>query len=600
MKKNTKRAGAFVVMMSMLLSSANCFAEGKVWKVTRADVVREECLDYDTDRGNSLGVWSFYETAGFYPAGEVTSNGYLAEDGNYYKGSGIKYDEFKYGDVSDTNYYVPMTRIVPIQGDYYGIYITDHWTTGAPMQAPSINVTTNASHGMAHFFIDGPQNTYKKKGDVAVCFTVPQEGYYSIYHYFMNKGRGLAAGGDGILRRSIMKDGEVIEDEYNSKDFMFGSFTDGEPLAPVTEDTVSEYLKKGDKVYFRISSVTDRYNDDFWGKIKITNTDVNGNVIKIYDLIDLQMSQTDQWRFYQTPASNIKADTYTRLFVRDYSSQDRVMADLNDGTSQYIGAYSYIWETPRFNSSIISMPSITWFYNETGGRPTSDYEVTMEISTASKTIDLLSGKKYTSYDKTSTPIIGWVAPKDGYYKLEYRAKHVNNNGDSTAVIATYLPAGTEDDTNTVSVVDLENDTTTWKVAEPTVKYMRAGDRYMMRYIRDDEKAGKIYIKPTVTELFKFESDISVSDGVMTAVSEYNDVAGEVEGNQSVQFIYAVYKDNKIVGIFTSETKTLTTQYAGTGAVTTTYNLPSTEGKYTAVSYVWNSAEGMIPLADAIR
>ena len=619
--KQTKKISAVLAAIAMLSSAVNAFAS-QSWRASQVRVDLEPVSDYKFTQGNSLGDWSFYETAGYWPVSTVVRNqGYLVPGtaDQWITEAGITLDDYKYGDTADTSYFKPMTKIYPggrtytydpLISNLRGVIISGNGS--AADYEPIINIRTNASDEMNEFALQGAAFADDNTGDVVVCFTIPTAGDYEIYHRFMNKGTG-ATGGSGMLRRTIIRVGEsTFESAENSVDQPFGSFEVVGQAAPEATGTIRETFAAGDKIYFRVSCLKDKYNDKFFGNIKITKRDELGNIEKIYNLNDLAMSGTEQWRYYTSGknANESNPDNWYRLHVKPNHAADGVFPDITDGVNgtEKMTAASFLWtlhgaSAISFDRRDINYPYFEWFYDETDSYQKYENGVVAVMQKS----PWLVNNGYLAKDYSM--ILGWVAPKDGYYKVGYEyAKHTKDPGsdtdgdkNDTRIDVQLYKTGKTAPEDSLDSRYVPNDGTNAVMDYMPIIEMKAGDRIAYRITCEDDYTGTrmVQFTPVITEAKTVTSYNSISGTELQISSNYVDYANEMDGSEDMQFIYAVIdENNRLAAVYTSESFSLSDMnsdgYNWSGQIENTYTLPA-EGNYKVVAYLWDSINSMKPI-----
>lgn len=625
--KQTKRFVAVLAAAAMALSSVSAFA-AQSWRASQVRIDLEPQSDYLFTQGNSLGEWSFYETIGFWPATGVTAprnEGYKVPgvDG-YIKEAGITLDEYKYGDTADTTYFKPMNKIYPrglsIKSSDHSVHTATSLTRksggivisgngGGDDYWPVINILTNSSDDLVEFSVNCGYGTDDQTADAIVCFTVPEAGSYDVYHRFLNK--GTTTGGSGLIRRTIIRVGEsTFESAQNSFEQNFGTVTVAGQAAPEAVDTLKTSFVVGDKIYFRVSALKDGYNDKFFGTIKITKRDKLGNVEKIYNLNDVGMSQTEQWRYYTSGrnANETNPDNYERLYLKPMTIA-ATWPNLTDGTNstdnKLTAASGYYTHTGKisFDRRDVNVPYFEIFYDETDKYKTTENGVIVYMQKKPSTVN--AGFLAEDYSM----ILGWVAPKDGFYKVGYENARYDLNpgtsedGEDTKITLTYLEAGSTSDTYVLDERYLPNSTTEHATMEdgyPIVE-MKAGDRIMYRITCEDEYSGARMIKmtPFVAEVEEMVSMYTINGTTLQIASNYTDYAREMNTAKPMQFIYSVVDTTgKMIAAYTTESfkleETSVDGYDWSGQIENEYTLPA-EGDYSVITYLWDGIGTMKPI-----
>ena len=537
----------------------------------KTDVLSSATVTEYKSNSSEFGVWSFFATAGFYPVKDITASGYPTDDGNL-QGSGIMYADYKYGDVSDKDYYIPVTARWLDSAESNGIKHNGlYFGYDGGYQRSMMLINPNVSDGRVRFYLNGPHNTYyKKAGDMGVCFTAPKDGIYKIHHDFINKGTGIENYGNGIVRRSIMKDGAVIETAENTLDFEFGAFSSGS-AAPSVE-TVTEELSAGDRVYIRVSSVKDSYNDDFYGKIIISELDTDGNVITEYDLSKLAFSTVGNWSFYNAQVSVTDADEYHHMFA--YSKSDTEVAAYSSGADD------------KSYKSVNKTPSFEW--------------------TKGEKILVTGGTRVTgSIINNAQAILSWTAPEDGAYRLDIVAQnHEDNATEGSVINISRLNALEKEDTNIIKTITLP--ASTESIEESVGGEFKKGDRIMIRFTRNDsQRNAKFYIKPQVISLDpQFKAEYSVGDNKITSSSEL--LSGDtlkisLNGDNNngedkmIEFLTCVYSDGKLVIAKATPIDTIKAWHTKKAELEVT--LPEEISNLQIVTYVWSDFNKAVPLCN---
>ena len=626
--KQRKRIIAALAAAAMVFSSVNAFA-AQSWRASQVRVDLEPVDNYKLDQGNSLGDWSFFETAGYWPVSTVVRNqGYLVPGttDQWITEPGITLDEYKYGDTANTSYFKPMTKIYPGGRTYtYDPILSSRSERGVIISGngsaadfwPLINIRTNASDGLNEFVVQGAPYSDDNTGDAIVCFTIPAAGDYEIYHRFMNKGTGIT-GGSGMVRRTIIRNGEsTFESAENSVDQTFGAYTVAGQAAPEATGTLRDTFAKGDKIYFRVNCLKDNYNDKFFGNIKITKRDELGNVEKIYNLNDLTMSGTEQWRYYTSGpnANETNPDNWYRLHVKPNHGTDYVFPNITDGVNnaEKMTAAMFYWTLAggsaiSFARRDIGYPYFEWFYDET-----ADYvKYENGVSAVMTQSGAIISNGYLA--KNYSMILAWVAPKDGYYKAGYEyAKHTKNAGsdadgdtEDTRIDVQLYKTGKTAPEATWGSNYIPNDGTNAVMEYMPIIEMKAGDRIMYRITCEDEYSGErvVQFAPVITEAETVTSYHSINGTELKVASSYTDYAMEMDPEKEMQFIYSVLDENGVIAaVYVSESFSLSQinsdGYNWSGQIEDTFTLPK-EGNYKVVTYLWDSINSMQPIHPKTR
>jgi len=541
----------------------------KIYKLGRLQVKNYE--------NNKIGPWGFYATAGFYPpkpivkgSGYNTGNGYLTN-------SGINYDAYKYGVVTDNKYYIPMApRWIanyntqePADSIYdylvRGVYFSTDGLGYPYGNRPQILIPEKKDNGgFVKFWCDAPEKTNKAiAGDVAVSFTAPDDGNYDIYSYFENRGmRGITVNGECMHRISILQNGAIKETSQNTTDTLFGAFKNGVAPEPL-EQTKSVYLKRGDMVFVRISAYNDGYNDQVYGKVIITQKDEVGEALAIYDLSDVGMSDTGDFKFYYANPDVTDTKSYTRLHMT------------SDGPlAAHTGRPP--WTEGEMDDLYLS-PAIRW--------------------------DAKESERVTMKNDSRDCIISWTAPENGRYKVSVDAQRSDNalaQGGEIAV--SVVENGTnENSTKWFSVAatattPTENSGETWLNQGDTIFFRAHSDAVNARLRLESGITIENTSNLLTARYFIGDTQIENING-FTAGSQ---VTAKIDVKNTTKLPINAYA---IVGIYDAQGRLLdygksskfTVLSYRTKSTTAKFTVPQHSGNVTVKAFLWNDLNTLKPV-----
>ncbi len=526
---------------------------------------------------NKLGPWGFYATAGYYPVKSITKGSGYYTGSEYLKGSGIKYDAYKYGVVTDENYYIPLeptwianyTNDNPSSNNYVvqGIYFSSDGF-GLPYgNKPQIMIPEKKDNGgFVKFWCDAPENTNKTvAGDVAVSFTAPDDGYYDIYNCFENRGSGAASSGKCMHRITVLQNNEIAENAQNTTDTLFGEFKNGIAGEPV-EFTKSLQLRRGDMIFIRVSAYNDGYNDKVFGKVIITQKDELGEPVDVYDLSDVGMSDTADFKFYYADQEETDTQSYRRL----YPTSDGALA-------AHTGRSPYTVGTPE--DQYLS-PAIRWDGKE------------------NELVTLKNGEQDS--------IISWTAPENGRYKVTLGAERLNYEkaygGD---ILVSIVKNGTNEDTEnwfTLSVDDITQKT------DNREAWLNKGDTVFFRAHSDvDNSRLRIQTGITIENTSNLlTARYFVGQMQLTDISQFTSksaVTANIDVKNTTKLPINAYA---IIGVYDatgklitySASEKLTVLVNRTKSTTVDFTVPEHNGDITVKAFLWNDLSTMVPVTGA--
>lgn len=526
---------------------------------------------------NKLGPWGFYATAGYYPVKPITKGSGYYTGSEYLKASGIKYDAYKYGVVTDENYYIPLepTWIAnyenenPESNNYVvqGIYFSTDGFALPYGNKPQIIIPEKKDNGgYVKFWCDAPEITNKSvAGDVAISFTAPDDGYYDIYNCFENRGTGPTSSGKCMHRITVLQNGEITENAQNTTDTLFGEFSGGAMSEPL-EFTKSVQLKRGDMVFIRVSAYNDGYNDKVFGRVIITQKDELGEPVRVYDLSDVGMSDTADFKFYYAEPEETDTQSYRRL----HPTSDGALA-------AHTGRTPYTVGTP--DDQYLS-PAIRWDGKE------------------NELVTIKNGEQDS--------IISWTAPENGRYKVTLGAERLNYEraygGDIRVSIV--KNGSNIDDTNwfTLSIDDITQQTDGYET------WLNKGDTIYFRAHSDVDNA-KLRLQSSIT--IENTSNLLtaryfIGDTELTDVSQFikdSAVTAKIDVKNTTKLPINAYA---IIGVYDA-TGSLITYAASnkftvlanrTKETTVDFTVPEHTGDITVKAFLWNDLETMQPVTGA--
>lgn len=290
-------------------------------------------------------------------------------------------------------------------------------------------------------FIDQPRAAFCSDPIcVTPCFTVPEDGNYSIESDIKNYGwlvNGLIGYGDrNMARISIFKGDDSVETDENCTEFEI------KPMNVETEkyDSGKIALTKGDRIYLGVYNGTDGNLDDFIGTFKITQYDAQNEVKEVFSLGDVSFTKTEDWHFFKSKADNTDIKNYMPIYAAKPTWLNYAYG--------FNGGYAAT-TTSNWNNSKVAMAnngSIGWNKNSE----------TFTVKTGSDdniiTYDIKEAGKY--FIKVTAQNTGSFASSDGaIIKL---SKLTGDTTDDTDVIGTLtVPASDGNEHICASLKELE-------------------------------------------------------------------------------------------------------------------------------------------------
>ncbi|MEG1880353.1 MAG: hypothetical protein RR145_03445, partial [Oscillospiraceae bacterium] len=220
--------------------------------------------------------WSFYATSG--------------NDAESLEGAG-------YGDVTNSEYYLPVVpQYVSSNSVQAGVLVTPEKDGRSRFYIrPEYEWDVKISEDLkerATFYLDSNDRVKSGKGQIVVGFTVPEDGTYNIYGNFVNAGGNdyltekETLGDGGFARISILPKGENLETKDNTNEVKIPVASEGKWKEEIYEKDNND-LKKGDRIFLRVSSGDNGIGDVFQVVYRISSIASDGKVLSTYDIRDL-------------------------------------------------------------------------------------------------------------------------------------------------------------------------------------------------------------------------------------------------------------------------------------------------------------------------
>lgn len=541
---------------------------------------------------NTYGVWSFYATSGYWDkdAGGVptiTAEGVVSGD-KMLTGSGIVHNDYKYGDLSNSGYCAPV-KSSWLDSSYEAVTVDDIDHNGIRFglagEAKSlILIKPNAYDGRVRFWLDEPQKLSTKKGDMIVCFTAPTSGVYNISHELYDEEIDEAASGDGgVVRRTILTNGETVESAQNSEDFVFTKD------APSKESKKTE-LSIGDKVYIRVSVGKTAANDNFYGKVIIDRYENESctEILETYDLSKVAMSTAGSWSFMNSTPDNRDYTKYHHMFAYERTQTGKAEAY----SSGFNGRVYSVTAAAQVNKA----PYVKWQLDGEGE------------------VELKSGSSSGTFLKQANPLIVWTAPSDGLYSLDLGLTDTSATVGSTISVS-LLEAGKKDDTNVLKNVSFDGETLSAEELAEIGCSMKKDDKLIIRFAKvsgTNPAANAIYYaNPRVRKLMEsFEASyFKVVDEQETQIPDLANVnAGDVirvklKGDNilpvptAMQGYTCIYEDDKLIKTYPAES-IFVGAYSG-AEIKVECTIPEGTAEAEFRTFIWSDFNKAVPLCNEI-
>ena len=541
---------------------------------------------------NTYGVWSFYATGGYWDeetesVPTITSEGVVSEDKTL-TGSGIVHNGYKYGDLSNNSYCTPVkSSWLDSSYEASGTDDIDHngIRFGLEGEAKSmLLIKPNSYDNRVRFWLDEPRKLSSKKGDIIVCFTVPENGIYNISHELYDEGIDEALSGDGgIVRRTILTDGETFETSQNSEDFIFTKD------APSKESKKTE-LSYGDKIYIRVSVGETATNDNFYGKVIIDRHE-NENSTKIlqtYDLSKVGMSTAGNWSFMNSQPDNTDYSKYHHMFA-----YNRTQTGKAEAYSSGANGKRYTVTLP---AQVNKAPYVKWSLTGEG------------------VVELKGGSSSGTFLKQANPLIVWTAPQDGLYSLDLGLTADSAVTGSTISVS-LLAAGEKEDKNILKTVSFNGGELSSEDLREIGCSMKKDDKLIIRFSTFSGTApvaDAVYsANPKVRRLMEnFEATyFKVMDGQETQITDLANVSeGDVirvklKGDNilpvpsNVQCYTGIYDGDKLIKTCTADS-IMVNAYSGTER-TVECVIPKAMASPELRTFIWSDFNKAVPLCDEI-
>lgn len=531
---------------------------------------------YNFDK-NKLGPWGFYATAGYYPVKTITKGSGYYNGSEYLRYSGIRYDAYKYGIVTDEKYYIPLEPVWIANYENDDLDKNDFLTEGIYFSSdgyglpygnkPMIMIPEKKNNGgFVKFWCEAPENTNKSiAGDVAVSFTAPDDGYYDIYNCFENRGMGIQDSGNCMHRITVLQNGEIKETAQNTTDTVFGEIRGGIKSEPV-EFTKTVYLSRGDMVFIRVSAYDDGYNDKVFGKVIITQKDELGDSIAVYDLSDVGMSYTGDFNFYNAAPSETNIQNYKKLYLH---SDGPIAA--HTGISPYV--------VGDINDLYLS-PAMRW--------------------------DGKENELVTIKNGSDDGIISWTAPENGRYKVTVGSQRTDYElaygGD---IKVSVVPSGSDIDNSNWFTVSASATTMNTGNSET---WLNKGDTVFFRAHSDVNNA-RLRLENSIT-IENTSNTLTVR--YFNGSTELTDISQFTSGSDLTAKIDIVNKTKlpinayALIGIYNSEGELIKysasskfTVFANkTKSSSVNFTMPEHTGDVTIKAFLWNDLTTLTPVTTA--
>lgn len=284
-----------------------------------------------------VNVWSFYETAGYYP---------VLDDA---KGSG-----WDYGDITDKEYFVEVKPVLRTTNNTESAVLVQK---GASRPAFYIRPEYEWDVKIADyvkdrciFYLTTAEKSDVGMGEIVVSFTVPKDGLYKVYTNIINdfgtaalEGKSDKLGDGGLARLTVVKKGETLEKEENSTEIEIPAMT-GDAPKEVEINKEAENFNKGDKILLRMSCGDNGEGDIFQTLYRISEVDEDENIIKTYDLRDLADDSSASADVQTVVDKSVAEGERTKIGDSKYA---KALAELGVISTDEVGLYSMDKEITR-------------------------------------------------------------------------------------------------------------------------------------------------------------------------------------------------------------------------------------------------------------
>ncbi|MBE7044494.1 MAG: hypothetical protein E7397_03120 [Ruminococcaceae bacterium] len=540
---------------------------------------------------NTYGVWSFYATAGYWDKGTgsvpaITAEGVVTDEKTF-TGSGIIYNTYKYGDLSNEGY------CTPVQSSWLdSTHVAEGWDDishngirfGLENESKSLLlIKPNAYDNRVRFWLDVPQNTESKKGDIIVCFTAPEDGVYNILHELYDEETdGTKTGDGGIVRRTILCDGETMESAQNSEDYEFSKDAPSKENKKVT-------LSAGDRVYIRVSAGATAQNDNFYGKVILDRyaSDNDTEIIETYDLSKVAMSTAGNWSFMNSLWDNTDYTQYHHMFAYERN---------NGNAEAYSSSFNGRKYTVTATAGVNKTPSVKWSLSGEGE------------------VMLKSGGSSGTFLKRANPLLVWTAPKDGLYSLDLGLSDASATEGSTITVS-LLKNGEKNDTNIIKTVTFDGEALTTEELSEIGCSLKKDDKLIIRFAKASGTTqaanAEFTAKPSIRKLMEnFEASyFKVSEETETKIDNLSAVqAGDVvrvvlKGDNilseetAMQAYTSIYEGGKLVATYPAES-ILVGAYSP-AEITIECTIPEGVTAPEFATFVWTDFNKAAPLCNEI-
>jgi len=438
------------------------------------------------------------------------------------------------------------------------------------MQAkPSVSWKANNSSGTVAVRLDNDNGFGSGKGQVAVCFTVPNDGVWKVDSKITNTGTDVFGGDGGSALLSVIKTGETTAPSDRSWSYYIPTSVPAQTSNVAIAQNLT--LQAGDKIYLRVSCNYDGYADNFVVKHIITNVtnDSNASVIRRYDLSSVALRNLGQWSFYSASKYESNPDNYSTLLP----------------TWGQWGMYVAYFESNRW--------ATPYFFADDGS------------STIYPRGDNIGG----------TPIkvvAGWTAPESGCYKVYIQTSNVGpgdqKGGDGGFIRINTLLAGsatyTTDKTITLGASMPSGNTV---YTETVVKNLNVGDRIMLESDPNWDGWGDLFA--TNYNITKIEPAFSIAFNVGGTVKTYgqlnkNDVvnttatfSNATSDTLPATFFIGLYEANTLKAVYPANSVSFAPGEQKT--IPLQFTMPDASANLSMKAFIWSDFNSIKPLASVI-
>jgi len=523
---------------------------------------------------NVFGEWSFWSVAEYYNTDMPVETLPDVSQRKY-----INIDEVgTYGDagmISPAGDYthkgvVKLGDVNRIFDDLYGHGIVmsckTEWHNDSMDWTSDMITYPYAKDGMVRFRAG---NTAGNDKDVAVMFTVPEDGSYNIYLDVVNKGQTGSNGYRGFGnsdfgRLSVITSGETSETSQNSTDF---AIPNANADVGAEFDSVSE-LTAGTRIFLRIHNGHQWDFDDFYAKFIITKYDKNGNAEKVYDLNRAGYSSLGNVQFLRAKSGETDASKYMPMFAAKPQNVTSVPA-FADGYAAPVAA-NVKWANSKV--SMNGTPNVGW--NKADG----------VLTVTSGTEDFL---------------MSWTAPESGKYKIYTTAAYKANTMARNEVWVSVLKKGQTEDADVKNTIKLLPGQTSGK-SDGFAVDLEAGDKIIYRVVKGSADY-TITLKPDIEKVEKdFYVDVenNLSECLGTTVDIEANIVNLTNSQKEIQIFACQYsQDGKLLKM--TKAKPLNTGAWETGIATLPVELSEEASGGTLEFYAWSDFETAEVLTDYI-